>query len=155
MRLSLTVLSLFDTITVAVGDAALKYTVYTAVIRKSSKFFDSATKPEWTKSRPDSGIIDLTDEDPATFELYLHWLYFKTFAPSSRRTPRTALPSTKRSVSAMCWVRNSWKTLSRVRFWKPSKTPTQTVTVWTLPRSTPVQVGYGYCYHTLSSHTRI
>jgi len=67
-----------DLITVEVSDAQVRYSVIESAIRKSSKFFDNAMKPEWADSRPDPRVVDLSDEDVEIFEVYLHWLYFKT-----------------------------------------------------------------------------
>jgi hypothetical protein len=68
-----------DSITVEVGAGKIKFRVFEAVIRKSSTFFDNAMKRDWATSRPEPRLIDLTDQDPEIFKIYLHWLYFKTF----------------------------------------------------------------------------
>jgi hypothetical protein len=70
--------SLLDTITVSVGSDGIHFPVYEAVIRKSSKFFDNAMKPEWANARPNPRVVDLSDEDPKVFKIYLHWVCFKT-----------------------------------------------------------------------------
>lgn len=70
--------SLFDMITVSVGSDDVHYPVHEDVVRKSSKFFDNAMKPEWAKARPNPRVVDLSDEDPRIFQIYLHWMYFKT-----------------------------------------------------------------------------
>ena len=67
-----------DTITVSVGTEGLQITVIEAILHRSSTFFDNAMKPEWAASRSEHRVVDLTDEDPDIFKLYLHWLYFKT-----------------------------------------------------------------------------
>lgn len=74
----LTFRSLLDTITVNVGEEGTSFVVHEAVIRKSSQFFDKAMKPEWASSRSDPRCVDLSDEKPEVFKVYLHWLYFKT-----------------------------------------------------------------------------
>jgi hypothetical protein len=86
-RMIIMVSSLFDIITVSVGTEGIKFPVYEAVIRKSSKFFDNAMKPEWALFRSDVRTIDLAEEDPAIFKVYLHWLYFKTFPTVSTQVP--------------------------------------------------------------------
>jgi hypothetical protein len=69
--------SMIGTITVNVGAEELKFPVLEVVIRKSSTFFDNAMKPEWASSRAEPRLVDLTDQDPEIFKIYLHWLYFK------------------------------------------------------------------------------
>jgi hypothetical protein len=100
----LTFPSSFDTITVDVGTEGLKIPVLEALIRKSSTFFDNALKSEWATSRADPRVIDLTDEDPIIFKMYLNWLYFKTIPLSSPRTLRRATPNMGRSASATSWA---------------------------------------------------
>ena len=72
----LTISSMLETVTIKVGTEGSIYTVHSALLRKRSKFFANAMKPEWSGSLPIRPPIDLTDEDPAIFEIYLHWLYF-------------------------------------------------------------------------------
>jgi hypothetical protein len=54
-------------ITVRVGIEGVDYPVLESVIRKSSRFFDNALKPEWADARPDPRTVDLSDEDPWIF----------------------------------------------------------------------------------------
>jgi hypothetical protein len=75
------------TISVEVGTEGLKLSVHEAVVRRSSVFFDNAMKPEWTASRSEPRVVDLTDEDPGIFKLYLHWLYFKTLSTVATEDP--------------------------------------------------------------------
>ncbi|KAF1843670.1 uncharacterized protein K460DRAFT_357369 [Cucurbitaria berberidis CBS 394.84] len=65
------------TITVGTGAEAVKFPVHEAVARKSSAFLDNAMKPEWASPKADPRDIQLVDEDPELFKVYLHWLYFK------------------------------------------------------------------------------
>jgi len=70
---------MLDQIIVKVGNTGIAYPVLESVIRKSSKFFDNAMKPEWASARPDPRVVDLSDEEPEVFGIYIHWLYFRTF----------------------------------------------------------------------------
>jgi hypothetical protein len=72
-------------ITVKVGNNGTTFPVHESVVCDSSAFFKSAMKPEWTSAT--SRIVDLTDEDPNIFEIYLHWLYFKTLSTIHNRPP--------------------------------------------------------------------
>jgi len=47
--------------------------IHTSVLCKTSAFFQNATKPEWTG--PTRRPIDLSDERPDVFYLYVQWLY--------------------------------------------------------------------------------
>jgi hypothetical protein len=47
--------------------------VHKAVLCKTSGFLQAALKPEW--QGPEPRPVDLTDEDPTTFKMYLPWLY--------------------------------------------------------------------------------
>ncbi|KAI4655898.1 hypothetical protein J4E93_000614 [Alternaria ventricosa] len=47
--------------------------IHKSVLCKTSAFFQNATKPEW--SGPTPRPIDLSDECPSTFHLYVQWLY--------------------------------------------------------------------------------
>jgi hypothetical protein len=51
------------------------------LICSSSTFFQNATKPEW--SGFDGKPIDLSDEEPKTFQGYLNWLYSREVAIGS------------------------------------------------------------------------
>jgi len=72
-------------ITVKVGNNGTTFPVHESVVCDSSAFFKFAMKPEWTSAT--SRIVDLTDEDPDVFEIYLHWLYFKTLSTIQGRPP--------------------------------------------------------------------
>ncbi|KAI4693231.1 uncharacterized protein J4E88_001602 [Alternaria novae-zelandiae] len=47
--------------------------IHKSVLCKTSAFFQNATKPEWTAPTPRP--IDLSDELPEIFHLYVQWLY--------------------------------------------------------------------------------
>ncbi|KAF2707461.1 hypothetical protein K504DRAFT_492928 [Pleomassaria siparia CBS 279.74] len=51
--------------------------VHEGAICDRSEFFRNAMKPEWASVRPDPRIIDLPDDDPAAFSLYLQFIYSK------------------------------------------------------------------------------
>lgn len=61
--------------------------VHKSVLCKSSRFFQTATKPEWSpqEHRP----IDLTDEIPEIFQLYLQWLYTDKLSVKFRPVKKT------------------------------------------------------------------
>jgi len=63
-------------ITVVVGTHGVSFPVHESLICLSSEFFRNARKPEWSAGKPQ--VVDLIDEVPVVFEVYLHWLYFKT-----------------------------------------------------------------------------
>lgn len=52
--------------------------VHKNVLCKSSRFFQAATKPRWTKSN--AKPINLSDEDPKLFTSYVQWLYSQKIA---------------------------------------------------------------------------
>jgi hypothetical protein len=78
VNLLLTILSMVQMITVTVGEAGIQYPIHESVVCKTSTFFDNAMKPEWASARPDPRRVDLSDEEPDIFSIYIHWLYFKT-----------------------------------------------------------------------------
>ena len=57
--------------------------------RTSSAFFRKVLKPEWTALREDRKPIELTDpeDDPETFTIYVHWLYYKSLPASVSGKP--------------------------------------------------------------------
>ncbi|KAH0528035.1 hypothetical protein TsFJ059_002947 [Trichoderma semiorbis] len=64
-------------LTVTVGSTdPVMYSVHEHLICRTSGYFKTAMKAHWETST--SGSIDLTEEDPEVFEIYLHWLYFGT-----------------------------------------------------------------------------
>ena len=72
-------------INVAVGTNGNTYPVHESLICASSDFFQTARKPEWSEGNP--GVVDLSDEKPDIFEVYLHWLYFKTLSTVQDQPP--------------------------------------------------------------------
>lgn len=56
-----------------VGAEETCFYVHEWIITASSEFFKSAVKKEWTRS--ENREIDLRDESPAEFKIYVHWLY--------------------------------------------------------------------------------
>jgi hypothetical protein len=72
-------------INVVVGTNGNTYPVHESLICASSNFFQTARKPEWSAGNP--GVVDLSDEMPDIFEVYLHWLYFKTFPTIQDQDP--------------------------------------------------------------------
>jgi hypothetical protein len=68
--------SMIDLFTVDVGTGTGKqrFPVHEAIARRSSKLFGNALKPEWAAARPDPRVVDLSDESPEIFYIYLHWL---------------------------------------------------------------------------------
>jgi hypothetical protein len=56
--------------------------VHESVLCKTSAFFQNATKPEWTAPTPRP--IDLSDEYPDIFHLYVQWLYSGKIAVTTR-----------------------------------------------------------------------
>ncbi|MCJ1348330.1 hypothetical protein MMC31_006561 [Peltigera leucophlebia] len=64
-------------IRVVVGsDPLVTLHVHENVICASSDFFKAAMRSEWKESKERS--IEFKDDDPETFEIYLHWLYCGT-----------------------------------------------------------------------------
>ena len=94
------------TVTVGTGDKAVQFPVYEALIRKSSTFFNNAMKPEWARARADPRDIDLSDECPDIFKIYLHWLYFKTFPTVSVK--RDTLDSPEHLALSKYYVMGDW-----------------------------------------------
>ncbi|KAF2660686.1 hypothetical protein K491DRAFT_571812, partial [Lophiostoma macrostomum CBS 122681] len=65
------------------GDASETFHVHKTLVCTASKFFANATKPGWQnnetgKPKP----IDLSDEEPAIFKVFVQWLYGRTIAIS-------------------------------------------------------------------------
>jgi hypothetical protein len=52
------------------------------LLRSSSEFFQSATKPEWNRLRDQPNTINV-EAEPGVFKAYLHWLYTSTIASPS------------------------------------------------------------------------
>ena len=63
-----------ETVTVAVGSGnnSASFTVHTSVIKGRSTFFESALSGRWETDRKS---IELPEDDPAVFDLYLQCLY--------------------------------------------------------------------------------
>lgn len=55
------------------GEEAKEYTILAALFRKRSAFFDNALKPRWGEG--EHRLMDLANDDPKFFTLYLHTLY--------------------------------------------------------------------------------
>ncbi|KAF2869196.1 hypothetical protein BDV95DRAFT_499130 [Massariosphaeria phaeospora] len=49
--------------------------VHKSILCASSKFFQSATKSEWTELRTEAEPIDLGDDELEVVKLYAHWVY--------------------------------------------------------------------------------
>ncbi|PLB48318.1 hypothetical protein P170DRAFT_448051 [Aspergillus steynii IBT 23096] len=64
------------TIDIVVGVERKVYSVHEQLIRASSVFFDKVMAGEWTESR--QRTVQLPDDDPEIFALYVHWLYCGT-----------------------------------------------------------------------------
>jgi hypothetical protein len=56
-------------------DARESFVVHELAICDRSPFFANAMKPEWASARPDPRVIELPDDDPAAFALYMSYLY--------------------------------------------------------------------------------
>ncbi|KAI8939473.1 hypothetical protein NX059_003246 [Plenodomus lindquistii] len=57
--------------------------VHQSVLCQYSKFFQAATKPRWSEYRKKP--IDLSEDDPDIFALYVQWLYTGLVAVKSKR----------------------------------------------------------------------
>lgn len=66
-----------DTITALVGSGndAQSFTVYTSSITSRSTFFAAAASERWISSGTTKGAVDLSDDSPLIFDLYLRCLY--------------------------------------------------------------------------------
>lgn len=77
-------------VSVAVGQTPKIFQVHGAILCTSSKFFRKVLKPEWMSLRgEDKKPIELTDpeDDPETFTIYVHWLYYKALPASVSGKP--------------------------------------------------------------------
>lgn len=52
--------------------------VYRNLLRKSSGFFQAATKPKWDAMRDDKHTVTVNFIEPEVFQSYVHWLYTHT-----------------------------------------------------------------------------
>ncbi|KAH7138040.1 hypothetical protein B0J11DRAFT_3323 [Dendryphion nanum] len=80
-------------VSVAVGqDPRRVFQVHGAILCTSSKFFRNVLKPEWTSNREERKPIELTDpeDDPETFTIYVHWLYYKMLPASVNSKPSSS-----------------------------------------------------------------
>lgn len=92
-----------DVINVKVGnDPSETFTVHSSVIFKSSPFIKTAPKPEWSASSSSPGTVDLSDECPEIFGIYLNWLYFETL-PTVVNQDRKDAPAEYETLSK-CYV---------------------------------------------------
>lgn len=66
-----------DVVRVLVGREKKAHAVHENLIRASSPFFDKAMTDEWKKSS--QRTVELLDDEPEAFALYVYWLYFRTF----------------------------------------------------------------------------
>lgn len=66
-----------DTVNVVVGSGGQKqsFTVHASRITVRSKFFAAAVSDKWTTSDARKGTVDLSEESPLLFDLYLHYVY--------------------------------------------------------------------------------
>lgn len=64
-------------ITIKIGKEATEFAVHEALLRRTFRFFDCALKSKWDVSRGETPVLQLTEEDPKVFSIYVHWLYFK------------------------------------------------------------------------------
>lgn len=76
-------------VSVAVGQTPKIFQVHGAILCTSSNFFRKVLKPEWTALREENKPIELTDpeDDPETFTIYVHWLYYKSLPGSLKGKP--------------------------------------------------------------------
>ena len=70
-------------------ESPIPFSVHENLIRASSDFFDKAMSHDWKESEERS--VSLPEEDPKTFQLYLHWLYCKTLPVKSDSIRNTEL----------------------------------------------------------------
>lgn len=61
-----------------VGSEEKAFSVHENLIRASSIFFDKALSGNWKESH--ERVIKLPEDEPEVFAIYVHWLYFRTFA---------------------------------------------------------------------------
>lgn len=61
-------------VTKPAGDTEI-LNIHRGVLCKSSGFFQSALKPEWSESREQPDVIDLPDDSVETVSDYIRWLY--------------------------------------------------------------------------------
>ncbi|KAF2737958.1 hypothetical protein EJ04DRAFT_79841 [Polyplosphaeria fusca] len=60
-----------------------------------SPFFMNAMKPDWAENRPDPRVIELPEDDPAAFALYMQWIYTRKLPvlPEDENSSSSASPS--------------------------------------------------------------
>ncbi|KAF2018452.1 hypothetical protein BU24DRAFT_421440 [Aaosphaeria arxii CBS 175.79] len=73
--------------------------VHESAICDASPYFANAMKPEWSNLRPDPRTIELPEDDPAAFELYMSFLYAK-------QLPILSVPSEAATTAA---ANSSWE----------------------------------------------
>lgn len=59
-----------------VGDQHEVFGVHERLIRAYSPFFDKAMSGNWQESS--RRAVELPDDEPTIFQLYIHWLYYET-----------------------------------------------------------------------------
>lgn len=75
LSLKVSSLNYFDDVQVLVGPEKKRFMVYKEEICSRSSFFQARCSGRWNKPTGEPKPIDLTDEEPSTFNLYLRVLY--------------------------------------------------------------------------------
>ncbi|KAL3477662.1 hypothetical protein BJX99DRAFT_269739 [Aspergillus californicus] len=73
-----------DTIKVLVGSKEQPFFVHETLVRMASPFFDKAMNHPWKESQ--ERCVKLPEDDPRSFEIFAHWLYFGKLAVNSEET---------------------------------------------------------------------
>jgi hypothetical protein len=98
-----------------------RFPIHESDILKSSKLFDTAMKPEWAAARTDPRIVDLTNEKPEVFTVYIHWLYLKTLPTVDTENFETSREYTHSLANVTSWAKKSWMLASRTQRWLRSQ----------------------------------
>lgn len=97
--------SLQTLVKVKVGTEGTTYPVLQYLLCRGSAFFRAAMKPEWNPAKDEIRVVDLTDDEPGIFEVYLHWLYFNKLPPVLMERPKSDGTTVQEFRGlAMCYV---------------------------------------------------
>ncbi|KAL8947992.1 MAG: hypothetical protein Q9222_005774 [Ikaeria aurantiellina] len=92
-----------DTVTVKVGSGseAKVWKLPMNILKHVSPYFRAALSPPWSESA--TGTIELHDDDPVAFRLFLRWLFNWTLGGSDK-PPKEALPAVEPMASLHAWI---------------------------------------------------
>jgi hypothetical protein len=88
--------------TVVVGKEKVEFLVPTKLLRHRSPFFKAACSEKWESGQ--SKVIELDEELPLAFLIYLKWMYLGRISSLRRTSKMVRTNAMKWYINASCWI---------------------------------------------------